>query len=108
VTPTSPPGTGPCTATYKVVNQWPGGFQGEVTVTAGASAIGGWTVTWRFANGESVDQSWNATISSQGGTVTAGNVSYNGSLPAGGSTTFGFLGSSSGTPGTPSLTCTAS
>ncbi|OON33419.1 hypothetical protein BSA16_00515, partial [Micromonospora sp. Rc5] len=39
---------------------------------------------------------------------TARNVSYNGSLSAGGSTTFGFLGSSSGTNGVPSLSCAAS
>src|SRR3954469_9213784 len=28
-------GTGGCTAAYRIVNQWPGGFQAEVTVTNG-------------------------------------------------------------------------
>lgn len=106
--PTTPPPTAGCTATYTVTSQWTGGFQGEVRVTAGTSPIGGWTVTWTLANGQSVTQAWNATVTSQGSTVTARNVAYNGALGAGASTTFGFLGSSSGTPGTPTVTCTAS
>lgn len=106
--PTPPPGSGgSCTATYTLVNQWPGGFQVEVQITAGASPINGWTVTWNFSGGASISQSWNANITTSGTTVTARNVSHNGSLGPGASTTFGFIGS--GTPGaTPSLTCTAS
>jgi len=37
--------------------------------------------------------------------VTVKNVSYNGSLGAGASTTFGFL--ANGAPSTPTLTCTS-
>ncbi|MFD1145583.1 CotH kinase family protein [Saccharothrix hoggarensis] len=106
-TTTAPPASR-CTATYAVTNQWPGGFQGEVRVTAGASAIGGWTVSWTAGAGEAITQAWNATVTSQGSAITARNVSHNGSVAAGGSTTFGFLGSSTGTPGTRTLTCTAS
>ena len=106
--PTTPPPTAGCTATYAVTSQWTGGFQGEVRVTAGPSAISNWTVTWTFAGGQSVAQAWNATVTSQGSAVTARNVAYNGALGAGASTAFGFLGSSSGTPSTPALTCTAS
>ncbi|MBQ1023610.1 CotH kinase family protein [Micromonospora sp. C95] len=105
---TPPPGGSGCTATYTVTNQWSGGFQGEVRVTAGGSAIRGWTVTWTYPAGQAVTQAWNATVTSQGSTVTARNVSYNGSLAAGASTTFGFLGSTTGTPSTPTPTCTAS
>ncbi|WP_433358458.1 CotH kinase family protein [Micromonospora saelicesensis] len=106
--PTTPPPAAGCTATYAVTSQWTGGFQGEVRVTAGTSAISNWTVTWTFAGGQSVAQAWNATVTSQGSAVTARNVAYNGALGAGASTAFGFLGSSSGTPSTPALTCTAS
>nr|WP_307813514.1 CotH kinase family protein [Micromonospora luteifusca] len=111
--PTTPPPTTPpppsagCTATYAVTSQWSGGFQGEVRVTAGTAAISGWTVTWTYANGQSITQSWNATVTSQGSAVTARNVVYNGALGAGSSTTFGFLGSSTGTLSTPTLTCSA-
>ncbi len=114
VTPSATPSTTPpggsraCTATYSVVGQWQGGFQGEVRVTAGGSAISGWTVTWAFANGQTVSQAWNATLSSSGSSVTARGVSYNSSLAAGAGTTFGFLGSWNGTNSTPAVTCTAS
>lgn len=92
-TSTSPsPVTGDCTATLKVVNSWSGGFQGEVAVKAGASAIRGWKVT---VGGATITQAWNSTLSG-GSTLT--NASYNGSLAAGASTTAGFIanGSSSG------------
>jgi hypothetical protein len=107
-TTTPQPGGSRCTATYALTNSWPGGFQGEVKVTAGTSAINGWTVSWTLAGGETISQSWNATVTSQGTAVTARNASHNGSVAAGASTTFGFLGSTTGTPGTPALTCTGS
>ncbi|MGC9666003.1 cellulase family glycosylhydrolase [Planosporangium sp. 12N6] len=107
-TTTPPSGGRRCSATYSVIGQWSGGFQGEVRVTAGNTAISGWTVTWTFANGQAVTQSWNATVTSSGSTVTARNVSYNGSLAAGAGTTFGFIGSWNGTNSTPAVACTAS
>ncbi|WBB98818.1 lytic polysaccharide monooxygenase [Solwaraspora sp. WMMA2080] len=103
---TPPPGSAGCTASYTVASSWSGGFQGEVRVTAGSSAISGWTVTLAYPSGQTVQQAWNATVSASGSTVTARNVAYNGSLGAGASTSFGFIGSSSG--GTPSVTCSAS
>ncbi|MET8527930.1 cellulase family glycosylhydrolase [Micromonospora sp. NPDC005172] len=105
---TTPPPVGGCTATYTVTNQWQGGFQAEVRVTAGASAITGWTTRWTLANGQSVTQSWNATVTSSGSTVTARNVDYNGRLAAGASASFGFLGAWTGTNPTPQVSCTAS
>ncbi len=105
---TPPPGGRSCSATYTVTGQWQGGFQAEVRVTAGGSAISGWTVTWTFGNGQQVSQAWNATLTTSGATVTARNVSYNGALAAGGSTTFGFLGSSGGTNAVPAVSCAAS
>ncbi|WBB71882.1 family 43 glycosylhydrolase [Micromonospora sp. WMMD1128] len=104
--PTTPPPTsGACAATYRTTSTWSGGFQGEVTVTAGASAINGWTVGWNLAGGQSINQIWGGTLSTSGSTATVRNVSYNGSVPAAGSTTFGFL--ANGSPSTPSLTCTS-
>ncbi|WP_262286396.1 family 43 glycosylhydrolase [Micromonospora sp. MA102] len=102
--PSSPPPSGDaCAASYRTTNAWSGGFQGEVTVTAGAAAIGGWTVQWALGNGQSISQVWNGTLSTSGSTATVRNVPFNGSLPAGGSTVFGFL--ASGSPSAPALTC---
>ncbi|MGA4686917.1 cellulase family glycosylhydrolase [Micromonospora sp. AB353] len=107
-TPTSPPTGGrSCTATYRVAGQWQGGFQAEVQVKAGGAAISGWTVTWTFANGQKVTQAWNATVGGSGTAVTARNLGYNGSLGAGASTTFGFLGTWNGTNGVPTPSCSA-
>nr|MDT0656639.1 cellulase family glycosylhydrolase [Micromonospora sp. DSM 115978] len=105
---TPPPGTRSCSATYAITGQWQGGFQGEVRVTAGSQAISGWRVTWTYGNGQRVNQAWNATVTSSGSSVTATNVAYNGNVGAGASTTFGFIGSWTGTNSAPSLSCTAS
>ncbi len=96
---------GACGATYRTVNYWPGGFQGEVTVTAGSSAINGWTVSWTLSSGQTVTQVWNGTLSASGSAVSVKNAVYNANLGASASTTFGFL--ANGAPSTPSLTCTS-
>ncbi|MFF5079122.1 lytic polysaccharide monooxygenase [Actinoplanes sp. NPDC000266] len=100
---TPPPATGACSATYSVSSQWQGGYQGSVTVTAGAAAISGWRVTLTYPSAVSVQQGWNATVSASGSTLTATNASYNGSVAAGASTSFGFI--NSGTPATPTASC---
>ena len=112
-TPTTPPTTAPttapaggCAATYRVVSQWTGGFQGEIAVAnTSASASAGWTATFGFANGQTVSQAWNATVTQSGATVTARNVDWNGHLAAGGTATFGFLASSTTTNAVPAVTC---
>ncbi|MEU4620999.1 cellulase family glycosylhydrolase [Actinoplanes sp. NPDC023801] len=98
---------GACTATYAVTGQWPGGFQGDVKVTAGSAAIKSWTVTWTYADGQTVSNAWGATVAVSGSTVTARNAGWNGSLSAGASTSFGFLGSWHGSNTAPVPTCTA-
>jgi lysophospholipase L1-like esterase len=103
--PTTPPATG-CAASYQVASQWTGGFQGEVTVkNSGTAAASGWTATFTFGNGQQVSQAWNATVTQSGSTVTARNVSWNGSLAAGASATFGFLASWTGTNSVPAVSC---
>ncbi len=99
-------GTG-CTAAYTVTNSWPGGFQGSVTVTNdGTGPTTGWTVQWTLPSGQGISQLWNGTLTVSGSTVTVRNVSYNGALAAGASTTFGFTGTGPATP-VPIPTCTS-
>ncbi|WP_440899874.1 endo-1,4-beta-xylanase [Actinosynnema sp.] len=95
-----------CSAVYRVVGQWGGGFQGEVVVTAGAAALTGWAVTWPLGSGQAVTAAWNASVSTAGGVVTARNASYNGSVGAGRSTSFGFLASGPHAAA-PSVSCAA-
>jgi hypothetical protein len=48
---------------------------------------------------------WNGTLAVSGSSVSVKNVSWNGSLSANGTASFGFL--ANGSPSTPSLTCTS-
>lgn len=96
-----------CSATYKLVNQWSNGFQAEVTVTnTGTVPLTGWTVVITFPNGQIITQLWQAVYTQAGGVVTVRNETYNGNLPPGASTTFGFTANWSGGNGVPTVTCT--
>jgi endoglucanase len=104
--PTTPPGTGGCQASYAVVNSWSGGFQAQVTVTnSGSAAITGWTVSWTFGGDQKITQIWNATDTQSGAAVTASNVSYDGALAPGASTSFGFLGSDTDNAAPTAVSC---
>ncbi|MFI7599988.1 cellulase family glycosylhydrolase [Actinoplanes sp. NPDC049681] len=105
--PSSPPGR-TCTATYAITGQWTGGFQGAVTVQAGTAPISAWTVAWTWPDGQRFTNSWNAAVTTSGGSVTARSLSYNASLPAGGSTSWGFTAAWTGANTAPAPTCTAS
>jgi alpha-galactosidase len=89
-------GTVACNAAYRITNSWPGGFQGEVAVTStGTRSSAGWTVTWTFPDGQVISQLWNGRLTQTTTAVTVGNLDYNGALPPGSSTTFGFIASGS-------------
>ncbi|MFI6931334.1 cellulose binding domain-containing protein [Streptomyces sp. NPDC050287] len=93
-----PTPTGACTVTYKITNQWSGGFQADVQLTnSGSSPWNGWSLGWSFADGQKLTQSWNAEAAQSGTAVTAKNVGWNGTVAAGSSVGFGFTGSWSGT-----------
>ncbi|MFD6100769.1 cellulase family glycosylhydrolase [Nocardiopsis flavescens] len=108
--PTDPPTEGPtdpageCTAEFRITNEWSGGFQAEVEVTA-HTALTGWTVTWTAPSGQTVAQAWNADLTSAGGTVSARNAAYNGVLASGAATAFGLIGN--GPAVAPDPTCAA-
>ncbi|NLT55166.1 MAG: chitin-binding protein [Actinomycetales bacterium] len=96
---------GTCSASVRTVSSWSGGFQGEVTVrNNGSSALSGWTVTITLPSGVTITQLWNGTWTA--GSSTVRNVSWNSSIPGGGTTAFGFLGGGS-LSGTPTATCTS-
>ncbi|RQX03048.1 endo-1,4-beta-xylanase [Micromonospora inaquosa] len=108
--PTTPPTEQPgaCTATYRMVNSWGGGFQGEVSVTNNGSAtLSGWTVRLTLAGGQTLANLWSGINTGTSGAVSVRNAEYNGTLGANASTTFGFLvnGSSDAAPG--GLSCTS-
>ncbi len=103
-TPPTTPGCGTggkCHVTY-TPQQWPGGFTANVTVAnTSSAALNGWTLTFSFPGDQKVTSAWNATVTQSGSAVTAKNMSYNGNIPAGGSTSFGFQGTWSSSDASP-------
>lgn len=88
-----------CRVTYTVSSQWQGGFGAAVTIDNLGDPVTNWRLTWSFGAGQTITQLWNGTVARSGAQVTVTNVSYNGSIPTGGSTNFGFNGAStSGNP----------
>ena len=86
-----------CAVAYRVVGQWPGGFQATVNVrNTGTAPVDGWTVQWAFATGQVVGEMWNATPRQFRGLVNAANVHYNSKIAPGGSVEIGFNGSARG------------
>lgn len=97
-----------CSATNTVTNQWQGGYQAGVVVTnTGTSPLTSWQVRFTLGAGQTVTQSWNATLNQTGSAVTAANLSYNGGLAPGASASFGYLGTATGTVASPATACTA-
>jgi Glycosyl hydrolase family 12/Cellulose binding domain/Fibronectin type III domain len=77
-------GSGSCHIGYTISNQWPGGFGASINIqNTGATALSNWTLTWSFANGQTVTQLWNGNVTQSGANVKVTNMSYNGSIPAG-------------------------
>ncbi|MFG2126375.1 glycoside hydrolase family 6 protein [Streptomyces sp. NPDC048751] len=91
----------PCTVDYKVQNQWDTGFTAAVTVTNNGAAKSSWAVKWSYAGNQKVTNFWNSKISQSGAAVTAANETYNGTLGTGGSVSFGFQGTYSGSNAIP-------
>ncbi len=92
VTTQSGGGGGACSVTPTTQTQWGTGYVIEparVTNT-GTATLNGWTVTFTLPAGHNIVGSWNTVLTVSGPTVTARNVSHNGTLSPGGSGTFGF------------------
>ncbi|WP_216216321.1 glycoside hydrolase family 18 chitinase [Amycolatopsis aidingensis] len=97
VTGTAQAATNP-TATFTKVSDWGTGFTGQVEIKAGSTALTSWTVELAMPSGTSIGSTWEAQMTRSGDHYTFTNRSYNGNVPAGGTTTFGFNGSGPGEP----------
>jgi hypothetical protein len=101
-----------CHVTY-TPNIWPGGLTASIAISnTGTAAFSGWTLSFTFPGDEQVTNAWNATVTQTGAAVSAVNLSYNATMPLGGSQSFGFQGtwaSSAASPATfrvNGVTCT--
>ncbi|HEY3867376.1 MAG TPA: cellulose binding domain-containing protein [Actinocrinis sp.] len=102
----NPSGSNGCTVSWSVTNSWSGGFQLGFTVSnGGTGAISDWKVGYSWPGSQTISQIWNATETQTGAAVSVANLSYNGSIAAGGNTTFGLLGSGTAPTTLSNLTC---
>lgn len=82
-----------CAVGYRVVGQWPGGFQGEIAVrNTGAAPVDGWTLAFSFPDGQTVSNMWGGTPTQSGSKVSVAAASYTSTIPAAGTVTVGFIG----------------
>ncbi|MEV2247368.1 endo-1,4-beta-xylanase [Streptomyces sp. NPDC049970] len=103
-------GSGACTVTYTQTSAWNGGYNGQVTVKAGGSGITSWSVPVTVPAPQKVSAVWNGSPTWDGsGAVMTVKPSWNGTLAAGASTSFGFTVTTNGNSSAPAMgTCTAS
>ncbi|WP_433718015.1 extracellular catalytic domain type 1 short-chain-length polyhydroxyalkanoate depolymerase [Actinoplanes sp. CA-051413] len=90
-----PPGTGGCRVGY-VVNAWNSGLTAAISITNSGPAVTSWTLGFTLPAGQTITSGWNATWTGSSGAVTARNVSYNGSLATGASTSIGLQATHTG------------
>ncbi|MBM2621609.1 cellulase family glycosylhydrolase [Actinoplanes sp. LDG1-06] len=99
---TPPAGNGTCRVS-NAVNAWNSGLTNTVTITnTGTAAVNGWSLVFTLAAGQTIVSGWNAGYAPTSGTVTASNVSYNGTLAPGASTSIGYQANHTGNAAAPS------
>jgi alpha-galactosidase len=91
--PGSPANAGPatCTATYRRLAGWDGGFMGTVVIAAGGSPIKGWAVGLKLGPGQTLLTTWNGAASGQRDAITVANAKDNAAIAARGNRAFGFV-----------------
>jgi endoglucanase len=94
-----------CHVNYQIQKDWGTGFVGILAITnTGSVAISGWHLSWSFAAGETITQSWNGTFAQNGAEVSVTNLGWNGTIAPGATVAeIGFQASRSGTNPTPAV-----
>ena len=87
-----------CKVVYTISPQNNTAFGAAITIqNTGTTGWSSWSLSWAFANGQTVSSLWNGNETQSGANVTVTNESYNGSVAAGGSVTgIGFNGTWNG------------
>jgi Cellulose binding domain len=107
-TPTPTATAAACQVSWSVTNSWQGGFQLGFTVTnSGQAPTTGWNISFSWPGTQTISDIWSATATQNGAAVSITNVSYDGAISAGGSTTFGLLGTGTAPTALTGLQCSA-
>jgi chitinase len=88
---------GTVTASCVKSQDWGTGFGASCTITNGTgSSISSWNLEFDLPSGTAVTSSWDSVRTSSGNHYVFANASYNGTVAAGATASFGFNGSGSG------------
>jgi endo-1,4-beta-xylanase len=99
--PPPPPPGGTCDV-VNAQNAWNTGLVSNLTITNNSSStITGWTLTFTLPAGQAITSGWNAAYAPTSGAISAANLSYNGTLSPGASTTLGFQATHTGNSAPP-------
>ncbi|MGP2439031.1 GH12 family glycosyl hydrolase domain-containing protein [Streptomyces sp. JW3] len=95
--PTDPGTPAACEVTYST-QVWPGGFTADVRVgNTGPAPVDDWRLAFTLPSGQQITHAWNASVTPATGAVTVRGPDHAPRIAAGGSQTFGFQGTYSGT-----------
>ncbi|WP_416968059.1 GH12 family glycosyl hydrolase domain-containing protein [Streptomyces sp. 4F14] len=101
--PGTPGGGTACSVTY-ATNVWTGGFTANVTVgNTGSAPVTDWRLAFALPSGQQITSAWNASVTPSSGSVTVAPVAHNASIAPGGTQSFGFQGTYSGTFAAPTV-----
>jgi chitinase len=85
-------------AVFSKDSAWDTGYTARYTITAGTSALSGWRLEFDLPAGSTVGTFWDSLLTTSGSHYSFVNREYNGSVPAGGTTSFGFNVSGTASP----------
>jgi len=90
---------GTCHVTYTISPQNTSAFGAALAIqNTSTTALTNWTLTWKFANGQTVTSLWNGAVTQSGANVSVANLSYNATIAAGATLSgIGFNGTWNGT-----------
>ncbi len=99
----SPPPTGGSSCRVaSSISAWNTGLTNNMTITnTGGSTVNGWRLTFTLPSGQTITSGWNATYTGTSGSVTATNLSYNGTIAPNSSVSIGYQANHTGNSGAP-------
>ncbi|MEU1017293.1 cellulase family glycosylhydrolase [Streptomyces sp. NPDC005898] len=90
------PGQGSCAVSYRL-SDWGSTFNADITIrNTSGQRIDGWQLAFAFSGQQKINSVWNAKAVQSGADVRATPESWTHSIPANGTVSFGFNGSSTG------------
>ncbi|WP_306214101.1 cellulose binding domain-containing protein [Actinoplanes sp. RD1] len=90
---------GTLSASFSKDSDWGTGYQAQYTIkNTGGAAVTGWELDFGLPSGAKLGSFWEANVTTSGTRSMAKDRGYNATIPAGGSTTFGFIVTGKGDP----------